>query len=425
MSSTIPPPNSIEHTIVKLVREEWGRMLAALVSGIHDWEIAEDCLQDAIERALQKWPTQGLPESPAAWLITAARRRAIDQFRRSKRFDVLAPELTRLIELNSRSEPVDIDSIIPDKRLELIFSCCHPALERKTQVALTLRTLGGLTTDEIASAFLDKPATLAQRLSRAKHKISRAKIPFEIPAPDRLPERVAAVLSVIYLIFNEGYTASSGFALTRSDLSDEAIRLARIILALMPDNCEVSGLLSLRLLHDSRRASRLNFDGKMVSLEYQNRNRWDQNKIEEGTALLKQTLKRQQIGPYQLQAAISAVHAESKDWAETDWAQINALYELLFSVQPSNVVRVNQAMAMSYAVSIESALALLETLVKDPSILRYQPFYAMRADLYARLGDRESALSDLEMAVELNDNAARRDFLQDRIKELSSIKNTD
>ena len=425
MSSTIPPPNSIEHTIVKLVREEWGRMMAALVSGIHDWEIAEDCLQDAIERALQKWPTQGLPESPAAWLITAARRRAIDQFRRSKRFDVLAPELTRLIELNSRSEPVDIDSIIPDKRLELIFSCCHPALERKTQVALTLRTLGGLTTDEIASAFLDKPATLAQRLSRAKHKISRAKIPFEIPAPDRLPERVAAVLSVIYLIFNEGYTASSGFALTRSDLSDEAIRLARIILALMPDNCEVSGLLSLMLLHDSRRASRLNFDGKMVSLEYQNRNRWDQNKIEEGTALLKQTLKRQQIGPYQLQAAISAVHAESKDWAETDWAQINALYELLFSVQPSNVVRVNQAMAMSYAVSIESALDLLETLEKDPSILRYQPFYAMRADLYARLGDRESALSDLEMAVELNDNAARRDFLQDRIKELSNIKNTD
>ena len=399
--------------------------MAALVSGIHDWEIAEDCLQDAIERALQKWPTQGLPESPAAWLITAARRRAIDQFRRSKRFDVLAPELTRLIELNSRSEPVDIDSIIPDKRLELIFSCCHPALERKTQVALTLRTLGGLTTDEIASAFLDKPATLAQRLSRAKHKISRAKIPFEIPAPDRLPERVAAVLSVIYLIFNEGYTASSGFALTRSDLSDEAIRLARIILALMPDNCEVSGLLSLMLLHDSRRASRLNFDGKMVSLEYQNRNRWDQNKIEEGTALLKQTLKRQQIGPYQLQAAISAVHAESKDWAETDWAQINALYELLFSVQPSNVVRVNQAMAMSYAVSIESALDLLETLEKDPSILRYQPFYAMRADLYARLGDRESALSDLEMAVELNDNAARRDFLQDRIKELSNIKNTD
>jgi len=308
------PPFQLEQTITTLVREEWGRILASLVASFNDWQLAEDVLQDAIEKAIEQWPKDGLPDAPAAWLITTARRKAIDHCRRTSRFSTLAPEIAYLNQLNQNTESFDIDYVIPDKRLELIFTCCHPALDQKSQVALTLRTLGGLKTEEIANAFLVKTQTMAQRLSRAKTKISAAGIPFEIPEEKNLNQRLTSVLSVVYLIFNEGYTASSGKTITRSDLAEEAIRLARIVLQLLPKQTEVAGLLSLMLLHDSRRLTRQDRNNNIVLLEDQNRAAWDKAKISEGTALLKSTLARQQVGMYQLQAAISAIHAEAPSY---------------------------------------------------------------------------------------------------------------
>jgi len=303
-----------------------------------------------------------------------------------------------------------VDSVIPDKRLELIFTCCHPALDQKTKVALTLRTLGGLKTEEIASAFLDKPATMAQRLARAKHKISAAGIPFELPDAKNLEARTSSVLSVIYLIFNEGFAASGGHQLTRKELLNEAIRLGRIIHALLPEQTEVAGLLAMMLLHDARRHSRMDEDNNMIPLQHQNRTLWDKAKITEGVDLLKATLAKQKVGAYQLQAAISAVHAEASSWEDTDWAQINALYELLYAVQPSGVVRVNQAIALSHAKSVDVALALLQSIANDKSMQQYQSFYVARADLYHRSGQVKSAITDLETAIKLSDNAARAGF---------------
>lgn len=393
-------------------------MLGSLVASIKDWQLAEDVLQDSIEKALIVWKTDGIPNSPIAWLVTSARRRAIDHFRRTRRFTELEPELTHYITLHESKSSIDLDSIIPDKRLELIFSCCHPALEQKTQVALTLHTLGGLTTPEIAAAYLDKPATMAQRLSRAKGKILAAAIPFEIPSADNMPERLSSVLRVIYLIFNEGYLASSGDALTRRDLTDEAIRLARVVMALLPAQHEVAGLLALMLLHDSRQTSRIDTAGNLVVLEHQDRTLWHQDKIDEGVQLIKRTLAKQQIGSYQLQAAIGAVHAESKTWETTDWQQINALYEILHTIQPSSVVRLNQAVAMSYAISVEAALTLLEPLKNDPSMQRYHPYHVACADLYRRQGNITSAIDHMQKAIEYSDNAIHRCFLNNRLKKL-------
>ncbi len=414
------PPFQLEQTISTLVREDWGRIMAALVSSFNDWQLAEDVLQDAVEQAVILWQKDGLPDSPAAWLITTAKRKAIDHFRRTTRFTELEPNLTYQIELENANanEEFDIDSAIPDKRLELIFTCCHPALDQKTQVALTLRTLGGLTTEEIANAFLDKHQTMAQRLARAKKKIAAAQIPFEVPETDKLQERLSAVLSVIYLIFNEGYAATSGKQITRSDLADEAIRLTRIIMQLLPDQSEVAGLLSLLLLHDSRRFTRQDKNGQMISLEHQNRSTWDVSKIEEGTELLKHTLAKQQIGAYQLQAAISAIHAEAATWEETDWPQIVALYELLYKTQPSYVIRINQAVATSHAYSVESALKMLKELEGEKSIQTYQPFFAARADLNLRVGDKVSAKKDFEKAIELSDNEPQIAFLRQRLNNL-------
>lgn len=412
------PPFQLEQAISTLVREDWGRILASLVASFNDWQLAEDVLQDAIEQAVVVWQKDGLPDSPAAWLITAARRKAIDHFRQSARFAVLAPEIAHLTQLNQNTEDFDIDNVIPDKRLELIFTCCHPALDRKTQVALTLRTLGGLKTEEIANAFLDKKQTMAQRLSRAKTKISAAGIPFEIPHEKNLNERLNSVLSVIYLIFNEGYAASSGKSITRSDLAEEAIRLARIVLQLLPEQTEVAGLLSLMLLHDSRRHTRQDRNNNIVLLEDQNRAAWDKAKISEGTALLKKTLAAQRVGIYQLQAAISAIHAESPSWSETDWNQINALYELLHSMHPTAVVRVNHAIAMSHADSVESALALLETISSDPNMQHYQPFFAARADLNLRHGNTQAAKKDFKKAIVLSENEIQTAYLENRLNTL-------
>lgn len=410
------PPFQLEQIITTLVREEWGRILASLVASFNDWQLAEDVLQDAIEKAIVQWPKDGLPDAPAAWLITTARRKAIDHCRRNSRFSSLAPEIAYLTQLNQSTERFDIDYVIPDKRLELIFTCCHPALDQKSQVALTLRTLGGLKTEEIANAFLVKTQTMAQRLSRAKTKISAAGIPFEIPEEKNLNQRLTSVLSVIYLIFNEGYTASSGKTITRSDLAEEAIRLARIVLQLLPEQAEVAGLLSLMLLHDSRRLTRQDRNNNIVLLEDQNRAAWDKAKISEGTALLKSTLARQQVGMYQLQAAISAIHAEAPSWNETDWSQINALYELLHSMHPTAVVQVNHAIAMSHAESVESALALLKTIESDSGMQQYQPFFAARADLNLRCGNNAAARKDFRKAIALSENEAQSAYLKSRLK---------
>ncbi len=409
------PPFKPAQAIELTIREDYGRILASLVKSVGDLQLAEDVLQDAIEAALGNWQQHGLPNSPAAWLIQTARRKAIDRFRRDATWAKLKPELTYLTELENSQQTVDESEEIPDKRLELIFTCCHPALDQKTQIALTLRTLGGLTTDEIARAFLDKPSAMAQRLVRAKKKISLAGIPYEVPASDILPERLETVLSVIYFIFNEGYAASSGNQVTRGDLSDEAIRLARITVQLLPERAEVTGLLALMLLHDSRRKARQNKNGELTALQFQDRKLWDQSKILEGTTLIKQALKKQQIGPYQLQASISALHAEAKNWEHTDWPQINALYELLYRMYPSAVVRINQSIAMSYATSIKAAIDLLKQVKASTQINDYQPWYVAMADLLDRDGKRDESIPLLEKAIELTDNDAEKQFLQKKL----------
>ncbi len=412
------PPFSLEQTIEKTAREEWGRILAALVKTLGDFQLAEDCLQDSIVSAMSHWQKNGLPNSPAAWLMKTARRKAIDRLRRDKNFASKQAELSYLLDLENQPPGEDQSDMIPDKRLEMIFTCCHPALEQKTRVALTLRTLGGLSTDEIAHAFLDKSEAMQRRLSRAKQKILLSGIPYQIPEQALLPERVNSVLSVIYLIFNEGYSASSGIALTRADLTEEAIRLARIVRQLLPDQLEVSGLLALMLLHDSRRFSRSGEQGEMISLENQNRVRWDYAKIDEGCSILEDVLPRQQVGPYQIQAAISAVHAQSPSWQETDWSQIAALYELLHAMQPSSVVRLNQAVAVSHAHSLEVALKMLDEAATDGAMDSYQPYFAARADLMARSGNKEEARRCFLRAIELSDNAREKAFLENKITRL-------
>jgi len=413
------PPSDLEPVIEHTVREEWGRILASLVKTLGDFQLAEDCLQDAIVSAMGHWVRNGLPRSPAAWLITTARRKAIDRLRHDKTVTDKQDEISHLLELEHQASGERDLEIIPDKRLEMIFTCCHPALEEKTRVALTLRTLGGLTTEEIALAFLDQPSAMAQRLVRAKKKISLAGIPYEVPDETALPERLSSVLRVIYLIFNEGYSATSGDRPTRTDLSEEALRLARIIGKLLPDETEVAGLLALMLLHDSRRLARIGERGEMIPLEDQDRRLWDQGKITEGTLLLKAVLPRRPLGPYRLQAAISAVHAESPSWWMTDWNQILALYTLLHSLQPSSVVRINQAMAVSYARSPEAALVMLDQAAGCGKLDRYQPYFAARADLLVRAGRCGEAKMCYEKAIDLSNNKSERAFLTSKAARLA------
>lgn len=407
------PPFQLDKAINQIVQEEWGRILAALTKSTNNLQLAEDSLQDAVEIALQHWPTQGLPDSPAAWLIQTARRKAIDRMRRDANFAKLQPEISYLIDIQTKADLEDVE-IIPDKRLELIFTCCHPAIEEKTRIALTLRTLGGLTTEEIARTFLDKPQTMAQRLARAKKKIAVAGIPYEVPAAEDLPERLNAVLRVIYFIFNEGYTASSGKFITRGDLAEEAIRLCRIIATLLPEQPEITGLLALMLLHDSRRFTRQNEQGEIISLEDQKRHAWDKQKIAEGTELIKLALAQHKVGPYQLQAAISALHAESPQWNKTDWPQIAALYQLLHQLQPTPVIKINQAVAVSYAQTADDALALLDSIAGSQEIQSYQPYHAARADILKRAGQHEEASIHFNKAIELTENQAEKHFLQTR-----------
>lgn len=397
-------------------------MTASLLGTLGDLQLAEDTLQDAVERALVDWNHHGMPDAPAAWLLTTARRKAIDSIRRSARFARMQPALVQAIELElsqASTQPDDIaQASIPDKRLELMFTCAHPALDKKTRVALTLRTLGGLSTEEIARAFVDKPAAMAQRLVRARHKITAAGIAYEVPDAPRLSERLDGVLSVVYLIFNEGYASTRGHSVTRQNLCDEAIRLARILSGLMPQCTEVTGLLALMLLHDSRRESRSSDTGAFIPLERQNRKQWNTVKKAEGIALLKQALAMGEAGPYQLQAAISAVHAEAADWLSTDWTQIVALYEELHRRAPSPVVRLNRAVAVSYAQSPEKALQLLMSVGKDAAMQHYQPYRVARSDILWRAGQTQEAIDQLQAAIAITESRAELEFLHAKLAKL-------
>ncbi len=410
------PPQTLQQAIDTTVREEWGRILAALVKTLGDFQLAEDCLQDAIVSAMQHWQKNGLPDSPAAWLITAARRKAIDRLRRDQNFARKQVEISYLLDLDLQGDAGSEVDMIPDKRLEMIFTCCHPALAEKTRMALTLRTLGGLTTEEIAASFLDKPEAMAQRLVRARKKIALAGIPYQVPDAAVLPERLSSVLGVIYLIFNAGYSGVPGDKLIRTDLTEDALRLARIVRHLMPEEPETGGLLALLLLHDSRRFARTDANGDMVPLELQNRSRWDRAKIAEGAALLEATLPQQRVGPYQVQAAISAIHAQSPSWGATDWPQIEAFYQLLFAMQPSPVVSINRAIAISYASSAKAALAMLDAAASDGTLDQYQPYFAARADVLTRAGDRGGAKSCFETAIRLSQNVREKRFLERKMR---------
>ena len=407
--------------IEKTFREERGRVLAALISQLGDFTLAEDALQDALVEALKRWETSGIPRNPGAWLTTVARRRAIYRLRRATTLerktvilDPFAADDEEEIE-----EETEMDSI-PDDRLKLMFTCCHPSLALEAQVALTLHTLGGLSTPEIARAFLVPVPTMAQRLARARAKIRNAGIPYRVPPADLLPERLDALLAVIYLIFNEGYVASSGDTLTRGDLCGEAIRLCRVLVNLMPENAEARGLLALMLLHDSRHETRLNAAGELVLLDEQDRMRWDQAKIQEGIAILDEAITLYDPGPYQVQAAISALHAEAPNAEATDWRQIAALYGTLATMIPSVVVEVNHAVAVAMASDVQTGLQTLLRLEDEAD--DFYPYHVARADLLRRTKQCEAASDAYERAIALCGNSAERAYLQRRLDEMLDVR---
>jgi len=420
MSGDAAGVNEVRAAVDAAFRDEWGRVVATLIRTTGDWDLAEECAQDAFTLALQRWPRDGIPGRPGAWLTTAARNRAIDVLRRKA---VGAAKLREVAAMTPEPEPaagVLDESGVPDDRLRLMFTCCHPALSLEARVALTLRTLAGLTTAEIARAFLSSEPTMAKRLVRAKQKIQNAGIPYRVPPAHLLPGRTPGVLGVLYLLFNEGYSATAGADLVRQNLCAEAIRLARVLATLMPDEAETGGLLALMLLHHARRAARIDADGDLVTLEDQDRGRWDGAEIAEGVSVLEGALRRGQPGPYQIQAAIAACHATAATAADTDWAQIAALYEQLARFLPTPVVELNHAVAVGMAQGPAAGLPLVAALEASGRLAGYHLLPATRADLLRRLGRLAEAAVAYSEALELASTDAERRFLRRRLAETTA-----
>ena len=408
----------VEAAVAAAFREEWGHVVATLIRMTSNWDLAEECTQDAFAAALARWPTDGVPDRPGAWLTTTARNRALDRLRRSKTEAAKLQEAAAISVPDPPASPDD--SGVTDDRLRLIFTCCHPALTLEARVALTLRTLAGLTTAEIARAFLVPEATMAKRLTRAKHKIRDAAIPYRVPPAHLLPERTSGVLAVLYLLFNEGYSASAGAQVRRADLTAEAIRLARPLAALMPDEPETTGLLALMLLQDARSAARLDGDGDLVTLEDQDRSRWDSAQITEGLGLLDGALRRRPAGPYRLQASIAACHARAAAAVDTDWAQIAALYGELGRLVRSPVVELNRAVAVAMARGPQAGLDLVDELTAGGALTSYYLLPATRADLLRRLDRRAEAAVSYRAALSLVATEPERRFLQRRLAEVGA-----
>jgi len=407
----------IRELLDRLYREDSGRILATLIRLLGDFDLAEEAMHEAFAAALSSWPASGAPENPRPWLISTARFKAIDTLRRRARFDASQDELARYIEAQTSSAATAEDSL-EDDRLRLIFTCCHPSLAPEARVALTLREVCGLTTEEIAKAFLTTPRTLAQRIVRAKAKIRETKIPYEVPTPRELPERLGAVLQVIYLVFNEGYSAAAGAEVTRAELTGEAIRLGRLLAELQPEP-EAVGLLALMLLQESRRAARTSPTGELILLEHQDRSLWNQQQIAEGVALLQKALNSPGFGAYTLQAALAAVHARAESVAATDWGQIVALYDQLARVQPSPVVRLNRAVALAMRDGPEAGLAEMDAVLEHGELANYYLAHSARADMCRRLGRTAEARSSYEKALALTQQEPERQFLASRLEELS------
>jgi RNA polymerase sigma-70 factor (ECF subfamily) len=416
-----PGAEQFSGTIESLYRSESGRVLATLARLLGDLDLAEEAMHEAFAVALESWPHTGIPDKPRPWLISTARFKAIDVIRRRARFDGAQRDLVAHMEWRVNESAANVDEVgdeeIDDDRLRLIFTCCHPALPPEGQVALTLREICGLTTEEIARAFLVTPATLAQRIVRAKAKIRETPIPYEVPTPQDMSERLDAVLQVIYLVFNEGYSAAAGAEVTRAELTGEAIRLGRLLTELQPEP-EVIGLLALMLLQESRRAARTSPSGELILLDNQDRSLWNREQIAEGMALVEKALNSRRFGPYTLQAAIASVHAQAESTATTDWRQIVALYDQLVRLQPSPVVHLNRAVAIAMRDGPEAGLTHIEALLENGELANYYLAHAARADLYRRLGRTADARSSYEKALALTQQQPERQFLQERIRQL-------
>lgn len=402
--------------LTSLYREHYGRILATLIRALGNFELAEDALQDAFAAAVEQWPREGAPKNPAAWIVSTARHKAIDRARRQSWFGARRDEIQRLIEFEMSSESNDATDSFPDERLRLIFTCCHPAINREAQIALSLRTLCGLTTEEIARAFVTPTATMAQRIVRAQRKIRTAGIPYVVPSGDALPGRLESVMAVIYLVFNEGYLASSGDAVVRNDLCAEAIRLARILCALMPEQHEARALLALMLLHDSRRETRADANGDMVLLEDQDRSRWDHRQIDEGLALVDEAPS----GPYAIQAAIAAEHARAKRPDATNWPRIAQLYATLLEMRNTSIIALNHAAAVAMAYGPARGLELIADLEASGELEDYYLMWSAKADLLRRMGNFIEAASAYRRALAVVTNTPDRRFLERRLKEVES-----